>query len=770
MIELIVKMQGRLLVFLAILIANLNSWGQPASVMLSTGAGTTLGTFNSLAAAYAAIPNPMVSPVTIEMLATYTGAIETLPLTFSERPGASSTNTITIRPGDSATSIVHSAIIASNAVIVLDGADWLILDGRPGGVGSTRAWTINNLAGTANTLSLRNGATNNQLRYLVLQHSGAGSASSCLHWGTSPTQTQGNSFNLAEHNLLIGSRYGFHFNGTAANRNHSNIIRQNEITTVYFSGIWVQAGTGGITIDSNIIYSTNAIGTGPFGIILDSPADTAVIVNNHIYGLNGGASTSAIRGISIRSNLSSGFTGHSLVANNFVSLSLAGNGSTSVVGIEYSGAGLFNARIYNNTVRIGGTLGAAGTSGSVLSAAFAKIASNTGSVFDLRNNLLLNARTGGFTGGQHVAIWLSNTAGALQFNHNTYNSADLLARVADTAYNSFSNYVAVLPVGSESQGNTRQVVTMSTTNLQLTGSSLGDTLLGAPAIQGINRDLLGNQRHPLRVYRGAHEATPTLGSGCTGMPTVGVAAVNSSNVCAGDSLTLSLSLPINSDWQYQWQFSTAGGPYVNIPNATSAPLRIQATLSRSYRCLAVCPNSGLTDTSNAAMVSVDPVIGGVGISATPAGFSYTFTANAAAGATQFQWNFDDGSTDTGRVVSHTFGANRQHNVRVVASNSCFTDSASLPINITGVSVTEQRPGKVLRIWPNPAGEQIFVEADFEVRHLQLLSVSGAVMRSWEASADRIHAFSLGDLAPGFYLLRAEGKRGESITEAIQRLR
>lgn len=763
------KMQFRL-VTLLLSFSTFCAWAQPGSVGLSTAGGTVIGTYNSLATAYAAIPNPLNTPVIIQMSASYTGADEVFPITFTEKVGASQTNTITIRPADTVNSIIHSSIQSSGAIMLLDGADWLIIDGSPGGNGSSRAWTLNNLASNGSTLTLINGATNNVFRHLVLQNNGVTGVSRCLFWSTAASQPEGNSFNTAEHNLLIGSRYGFNSVGTAANLNRKNIIRKNEITGVVFSGIWLQGGSGSFLIDSNIIYSSNRIGEGPFGILMDSQTDSVSVVNNRIYDLNGGTAASGIRGISVRSTLATGTNNYTFIANNFVSLTLPNGGSTSVIGLEYGGSNLVNAEIYHNTILIGGTLNAGGTSGNVLSAAFSKTASNAASTFILQNNLFLNTRSGGNVNGQHLALSLANNAGTLNLNHNTYNSTGPFTRIGTLTYSFFPDYVTALGGGNESGGNTRPVSTFSITDLSLAGASLGDTLLGAPAIAGTQRDLFGNPRHPIRVYRGAHEAIPSLGSSCSGTPTVGVASVNINSVCAGDSLTLSLSLPTNTDWQYQWQFSTAGGPYVNVPGATSSPVRIVATLSRNYRCIAVCANSGLADTSNLVAVTVVPVIGGLGISASPAGFTYTFIASAAAGASQFQWNFDDGGTDTGRLVSHTFTANRQHNVRVLASNSCFVDSASLLINITGVSVAEQQAGAAMRIWPNPAADKIFIETDFEVRQLQLLSVSGAVIRRWEASAEPIHELSLGDLAPGFYLLRAEGSRGENITKPLQRMR
>ena len=69
-----------------------------------------------------------------------------------------------------------------------------------------------------------------------------------------------------------------------------------------------------------------------------------------------------------------------------------------------------------------------------------------------------------------------------------------------------------------------------------------------------------------------------------------------------------------------------------------------------------------------------------------------------------------------------------------------------------------------RVFPNPATAAATAETAVPT-HLTLLDLTGRVVRA-AGPAQRHHVLSLGGLAPGVYLLRAEGPGG---TTAVQRL-
>ncbi len=105
----------------------------------------------------------------IEITSTYTGTSETFPITLSQKAGIDSSKRITIRPAAGVTMATISSLQASFPVILFDGGDFITIDGRAGGLGSTINLFIENTTTTGantTTINLINGATYNELRYL----------------------------------------------------------------------------------------------------------------------------------------------------------------------------------------------------------------------------------------------------------------------------------------------------------------------------------------------------------------------------------------------------------------------------------------------------------------------------------------------------------------------------------------------------------------------------------------------------------------------------
>lgn len=477
-------------------------FAQTNSIELKNGSGTLLSSHNSITAAYAAIPATISNAYIIEITSTYTGSNETYPIQMGVRTGSSASNTITLRPA-SGISNISIAISTATNVINMDDADYVIIDGRAGGTGTTRALTISQSnTGAFSNIQMINGATNNIIRYCNFFNGSTTSTGRIVFLSTSASNSTGNSFNLIEHCRMEGSRYGINLSGTAANPNRKNKVYGCEILNSTFTGMWIQANTAGIEVDSTSIYYTSSFtsATTPYGLLFDSQTDTAIITRNKIYDLNP-SGTSAIAGIIIRSV--SG-TNLSRIHNNMISLTKS-NASTSVDGIDYGGTVLTNAEIYFNTIRIGGTLSSGGTSGNVVSAPFFRDASNASNVFDLQNNIFINERSGGNSGTQHVALAMNNTNGTITIDYNTYNSSSAnLTRWGTTVNTTLAAHQAIVPSGNELNTNDVTVNTVSATDLHIAGASLGDFFLKATPISGITKDIDNNPRGG-STYRGADD-------------------------------------------------------------------------------------------------------------------------------------------------------------------------------------------------------------------------------------------------------------------------
>lgn len=91
---------------------------------------------------------------------------------------------------------------------------------------------------------------------------------------------------------------------------------------------------------------------------------------------------------------------------------------------------------------------------------------------------------------------------------------------------------------------------------------------------------------------------------CSGTPTI-TSIFPSGTVasCAGATQTLTITVPVASGYNFQWQQSTNGGAtWTAIPGATGLSLTLTVTGNADYRAVVTCTNSGLS--ANSAIVSV----------------------------------------------------------------------------------------------------------------------------------------------------------------------
>jgi len=111
---------------------------------------------------------------------------------------------------------------------------------------------------------------------------------------------------------------------------------------------------------------------------------------------------------------------------------------------------------------------------------------------------------------------------------------------------------------------------------------------------------------------------------CTNPPAVGTVSSSTTSACIGIPFTLSYSGGTTGSGQtYQWEISTDGTNFTDIPGATNTSLTTSQTANRHYRLRVTC---GVSVTTNSILMN------------TPAAVSGTFTINnlAPASATNFQ--------------------------------------------------------------------------------------------------------------------------------------
>lgn len=653
---------------------------QTNSIELKDNSGTLISSHSNIQAAINSIPLSLTQAYIIEITSTYTGASETYPITFGLRSGASSTNTITLRP---ALGVTNAVISSSQTLIMnIDDADYIRIDGRAGGQGNANNLTITNtLTTSTNTLQFINGACFNIVRNINISHGSSSSAGRAIYFNTSASNVSGNSNNEILNCNVTGGRYRINAGGTAANPNNNIKIKGCTINNINFAGIWQQAGTANITIDSCQFQNTSATGDGGYFILFDGQRDTAIVRNCTFKDLQN-SSTSAnspsiyLRSVNATSNVSRFY-------NNFISYTSGNANSTNLTGIQIEGTGPINSEIYNNTIHMGGTLGSGGTSGNVVSSCIRITSSNASNQIKLKNNILVNSRTGGTAGTQHLAVVYTNSTTPVISDYNTYNSASGdIARINTTVYSTLAAYQAAVPAGNEANSNTEPVQFVSPSDLHLTGSSISNTNLQGDAVAYITTDI-DNAFRGIPPYRGADESLP-FQVGCSGIPYPGIVQISPSIICAGDNITATLTniSPLTlPDLSLQWLISTNGTTYTPIAGATSTSYSTIVNQQSWFKVSVQCTTSGLYDTTTAVIATITPKPTAQGITETHIDNVYNFSVNTPTNATSYSWNFGDGTNGSGLTTTKIYSTAGNFNVSVIVANTCGDTTLTLPITV-----------------------------------------------------------------------------------------
>lgn len=315
--------------------------------------------------------------VILEFASTYDPTLVDAPtsgatkITIPSISGTSSALGITIRPASGVT-VALSANVDASGLIDLDGASYITIDGRPGGVGTTSGLTIESLSTTtaAATAAVRfvNDAHHNTLTYLTLKsattHSSSQAATVLFHTSTG---TLGNSNNTVSNNTLTVSAgstrtaYAVVSYGSDIALNAENKIINNDISNYTFRAIYLySSSTVGLgdawTISGNSVFSSVTVtGTTSYGICVLGTGAGHTITDNYVGGQapQCGGNAMQVFGFAGIYMTSSAFGATSLVQNNTIaniSANYTGSSLTGNTSIHYLIYATGNVDILNNNL------------------------------------------------------------------------------------------------------------------------------------------------------------------------------------------------------------------------------------------------------------------------------------------------------------------------------------------------------------------------------------------------------------------------------------
>ncbi|MCB9265692.1 MAG: choice-of-anchor B family protein [Lewinellaceae bacterium] len=120
-------------------------------------------------------------------------------------------------------------------------------------------------------------------------------------------------------------------------------------------------------------------------------------------------------------------------------------------------------------------------------------------------------------------------------------------------------------------------------------------------------------------------------------------------------------------------------------------------------------------------------------------------------ASAYQW-YKDGVEISGATgQSYTAEESGLYSVSTIDANGCAAQSQTILVEVT--SGLEVLAGKGIRLYPNPAGDRLFLQASTPPRAIRILSYQGREVVPWQPWETNRSGIDTGTLAPGLYLVQ-----------------
>ncbi|WP_255155842.1 fibronectin type III domain-containing protein [Ferruginibacter sp. HRS2-29] len=489
---------------------NSNSCGILYSATAATTTGTTLtcptysgsitvgatGTFTNLTNAISSLLTcGYTGNIVLELQSDYSSAGETFPITFPIALGASAAKTITVRPAAGVTaSIAGSSTVA---IIKINGADYITIDGSNNGT-TTRDLTVaNSSTGTSSTViwlastTAPDGATNNTIKNLIVTGNGSATTFGGIMSTAATLGNQAdisNSNNTYQNNLITGAYYGIGIAGMATTMDANNTVANNLIGSTVAAG---KIGLNGIfasnqsnvNISGNTVFGVTTNVTNLAGILLSGAYSNGIVANNKVSDIKNSAAQQAF-GIQLSSSTAaSNLTVYNNMIFDVSCTGTNGNLARGAHGIAILTGGGY--KLYYNTVNLNTDQG--GT--TAVNAALYVAASITG--LDVQNNILMNSMPSAST---RYAIYSASANTAFTtIDYNDYVSSGAALGYIGSARTDLAAIIAGFSQNANSVNITPVFVSTTDMHLAPASNSLLDDK-GSPVMTGFTTDIDGETR------------------------------------------------------------------------------------------------------------------------------------------------------------------------------------------------------------------------------------------------------------------------------------
>lgn len=405
---------------------------------------------------------------------------EAMPLYIGTWPGASSLNTLTIKPQAGVTTTISGN---GPAIFDINAADYFILDGSNVTNGITKDLTVTNSSPTGSVVQFINDARRNTIRNCILKGNSSSTNAGVVTLLTT-NGPSGNDSNLIQNNDITGNltfpAYGIYNNGsggTTDQKNSHNRITGNRIYDISSRGITDEGNSAATLYEGNEIFSVSQMPGRIIGFHIGaSTIEGFTFRNNFIHDLktSGIPGNNLIHGIEL-ADIQNSFTGE--IYNNFISLSdLTSN---DLRGISDGSTASSSYIICFNSINLSGTV----TLGRN-SEAYYRV-NGSGTVF--KNNILVNNRNGS---GSNYAIRTSDMLSNFDCDYNDIHAGggfrSIFGKVGNTEITDLSAWRTL--TGKDSSGISADPYFVSNVNLHIDSTQASPVSNKGTHIAGISTD------------------------------------------------------------------------------------------------------------------------------------------------------------------------------------------------------------------------------------------------------------------------------------------
>ncbi len=196
---------------------------------------------------------------------------------------------------------------------------------------------------------------------------------------------------------------------------------------------------------------------------------------------------------------------------------------------------------------------------------------------------------------------------------------------------------------------------------------------------------------------------------------------------------------------YDYSLSTSDA--ANIRQVVKAQVWDSLAKWYQYQSVALAAQAAFTDSLNGRSVQFN---------------------NTSQNAVRYQWSFGDGSSDTASSPAHTYTANGNYSVRLIAFNCDGpSDTATKQIIIGPNSIHQTGLPRILSLFPNPVSDRLIIQCAAIPVQLLLYDTHGRRCQNITHLTSKEISLDMRTLPAGNYFLLVLSKDGSSDSRLIQ---